>query len=164
MFKLNMTDQEANSKDYEVLPTGAYLVRITDLALEEVKKAGANFGKPYWKITLVVEEGQYAGSPIITTAMLFEGSLYTIKQMCEAIHPEFIDGSAINLPTVENGMPDPDPWIGQLVNIKGTKLVAGSKRKNGDIREYDEFSIKWKASKNGKADSPSGIDGLPTPS
>lgn len=161
-FKLNMSDKEAESKDYELPPTGAYLVRITEIALEDVKKAGPNMGKPYWKVTLNVEEGAYQGLPIITTVMLFEGALYTLKQMCEAIHPEFIVGQAINIPSAENGMPDPGPWLGQLVNIKGTKFAAGTRRKNGDTREYDEFQIKWKSS--GGSNKPATADGLPIPS
>jgi hypothetical protein len=162
-FKLNMTDKEANSKDFELPPSGNYLVRITDLSLEEVKKAGDNFGKPYWKATVTVEEGQYAGTPIISTVMLFPGALYTIKQMCEAINPEFIDGNDINLPTAENGMPSPDPWMGQLVHIKGTKFAAGTKRRNGETREYDEFQIKWKKAPT-SASRPAGAGGLPMPS
>lgn len=160
-FKLNMTDDEANSKDYELPPTGNYVCRITDISLEEVKKAGPNFGKPFWKMTLTVDEGQYAGTPIFAIVMLFDGALYTVRQLCEAVHPEYVDGNNINMPSLENGMPDPDPWMGQVVNIKGTKFIAGSKRNNGDFREYDEFKIRFKKPVTGG--NKSGVSGLPLP-
>lgn len=161
-FKLNMSDQEAESKDFEYPPSGNYNVRITEMVLGEVTKAGDNFGKPYWKLNLVIEDGPLAGQTIPTTVMLFESALYSLKQLCEALHPEFIDGKELNIPSVENGNPDPDPWLGQVVNIKGTKLPAGTKRKNGDIREYDEFQIKYR--KPASNDTRSSVAGLPMPS
>lgn len=161
-FKLNMSDQEADSKDFEYPPTGKYNVRITDITINEVTKQGDNFGKPFWKLALVIEDGPLAGQTIPTTVMLFEGALYSLKQLCEALHPEFIDGKDINIPSVENGNPDPDPWLGQVVNIQGTKLPAGSKRKKtGEIREYDEFQIKYK--KPASQDTRAAVAGLPLP-
>lgn len=166
-FKLNMTDDEAARKDFEFPPTGNYLVRIAGVELKEVEKVGDNFGKPFWKLNLVVEEGPYKGASIPTTVMLFDGALSTIKRLCEAIHPEYIDGNNILLPTVENGMPDPTPWEGQLVAIKGTKFAAGTRvtqgKRSGETREYDEFRIQYKPVKQagGKAATSSG---LPLPS
>lgn len=159
-----MTDKEAESKDFEYPPSGKYLCRITNIELDEVKKQGDNFGKPFWKVTLTVDEGAYAGRTVPTTVMLFSPSLYTLKQLCEAVHPEFIDGNEIKLPSVEGGaMPSPDPWLGQLVTIKGTKYAAGTQnQKTGIIREYDEFRVKFqKAESNGSKTSTSG---LPMPS
>lgn len=163
-FKLNMSDQEAESKDFEYPPTGKYVVRITDIELGEVSKIGDNFGKPLWKVKLNIEEGPLQGTTIPTSVMLFSPALFSLKQLCEALHPEFIgeDGKTLNLPSVENGMPSPDPWLGQIVNIQGTKLPAGSKRKNGDIREYDEFQIKFK--KPASAGAKAAASGIPMPS
>lgn len=160
-FKLNMSDKEAESKEFEYPPSGEYVCRITDIELKSVAKPGENFGNPYWKVTLVVEEGQYKGSTVPTTVMLYAGALYSIKQLCEAIHPEFIEGKEIKLPSVENGAPDPDPWMGQLVKIKGTKLMAGTKRKDGSTREFDEFNVRYRST---KSDSKAGSNGLPIPS
>lgn len=158
-----MSEKEAASKTYELPPTGKYLTNISDISLEEVKKQGPNFGKPYWKMTLTVDEGPYAGTPIITTIMLFEGSLYSLKQLCEAVHPEYLDGDAINLPSLENGVPDPDVWQGQQVQIKGTKFAEGTKRGNtGEFREFDEFRVKFL--KTEKSGNKSSIAGLPLPS
>lgn len=160
-FKLNMSDKEAESKEFEYPPSGEYLCRITDLELKSVAKPGDNFGNPYWKLTLVVEEGKYQGQTIPTTVMLYAGALYSLKQLCEAVHPEFIEGREIKLPSVENGAPDPDPWLGQLVKIKGTKLPAGTARKDKSIRDYDEFNVRFRQA---KSDSKSGSNGLPIPS
>lgn len=160
-FKLNMSDKEAESKEFEYPPSGEYICRITDIELKSVAKAGDNFGNPYWKLTLVVEEGQYKGSTIPTTVMLYAGALYSIKQLCEALHPEFIDGKEIKLPSIENGAPDPDPWLGQLVKIKGTKLAAGTRRKDSSTREFDEFNVRYRST---KSDSKSATGGLPIPS
>lgn len=163
-FKLNMTDEEAEAKEYQVPPTGRYLCRITDLSIEEVKKQGDNFGKPYWKLTMVVEEGKYKGDTIFTTVMLFDKALFALRDLCFAVHPEYIEGNAINIPSVENGMPDPSPWLGQLVNIKGTKYPEGSVRqKTGEFREYDEFKVKFLKKDGTGSKSESGIGGLPLP-
>lgn len=162
-FKLNMTDKEAESKDFEFPPTGKYTCRITNLELDEVKKQGDNFGKPYWKLTLTVDEGPYAGTTIPTTVMLFSPALFTLKQLCLAVHPEYVDGKEIKLPSVEGGtMPSPDPWLGQVVRIKGTKYAAGTQDKNARMREFDEFRVVFqKADENG---SKSASGGLPMPS
>ncbi len=163
-FKLNMTDKEAASKDFELPPSGSYVCRITDIELDEVKKQGDNFGKPFWKLTLVVEDGAYAGTTIFTTVMLFQGALYGLKRLCEAVHPEYIQDNDIHLPSTESGMPSPDPWLGQIVHIKGVKHPAGSQRKgSGDIREYDEFQVTFKKPKEG-ASSKTTSGGLPMPS
>jgi hypothetical protein len=166
-FKLNMSDKEAESKEFEFPPSGEYLVRIADISLEEVKKAGDNFGNPYWKFKLVIEEvfasnaEQYVGQTIPTTVMLYKGALYSIKQLCEALHPEYIVGKEINLPSLENGAPDPDPWLGQLVKIKGVKFAENTKRKDGSTREYAEFQIRYRPVKSDKKEN---TGGLPIPS
>lgn len=160
-FKLNMSDKEAESKEFEYPPSGEYLCRITDLELKEVSKAGDNFGKPFWKLTLTVEEGQYEGRTIPTSIMLYDGALYSIKNLCEALHPEFIDGKNIALPSVENGNPDPGPWMGKLVRIKGTKYAQGTLRRDKTTREYEEFQIRFRPA---KSDNKNNVSGLPIPS
>jgi len=166
-FKLNMSDKEAESKEFEFPPSGEYLCRITDLELKSVQKPGDSFGNPFWKVTLVVEKvfaansEQYVGTTIPTSVMLYKGALYSIKQLCEALHPEFIEGKDINLPSAENGAPDPDPWLGQLVKIKGVKFAENTRRKDGTTREYAEFQIRYRAA---KSDSKTSDNGLPLPS
>lgn len=160
-FKLNMSDKEAESKEFEYPPSGEYLCRITDLEIKEVSKAGDNFGKPFWKLSLTVEDGPYEGRTIPTSVMLYDGALYTIKNLCEAVHPEFIEGKGINLPTVENGNPDPSPWLGELVKIKGVKYAAGTLRRDKTTREFDEFQIRFRPAKSDKKND---VSGLPLPS
>lgn len=159
-----MTDKEAESKDFEFPPSGRYLCRITNLELDEVKKQGENFGKPFWKLSLTVEDGPYAGRTIPTTVMLFSPALYTLKQLCESIHPEFIvDNNQIQLPSVEGGaMPSPDPWLGQLINIKGVKFAAGTQDKKGRMREFDEFQVRFQKTETNAGSKSTG--GLPMPS
>jgi len=158
-----MTDQEAESKDFEFPPSGKYTCRISNIELGEVKKAGDNFGKPFWKVTLTVDEGQYAGSTIPTTVMLFSPALYTLKQLCEAVHPEYIEGNEIKLPSVEGGsMPSPDPWLGQVVKIRGTKYAAGTQDRKGRFRDFDEFNVKFQKAET--AGSKAAAGGLPMPS
>ena len=164
-FKLNMTDDVAEAKEYELPPSGTYVCRISELELKEVAKAGENFGKPYWKITLTVDEGKYAGSTIYSQVSLYESGtwgLLSLKQLCEGVHPEYIEGNSIQLPSLSNGMPDPDPWIGQVVTIKGVKHIAGTTRKNGEMREYDEFKVSYRKLKSGSNAKSGG--GLPMPS
>jgi hypothetical protein len=159
-FKLNMSDNvAASSGEYELPPTGRYVVMISDITSEEVQQ-GKNTGKPFWRTKLTIEEGKYQGLPVYTNIMLW-GEAYALKWLCDAVHPEYVVDKEIHLPTAPNGAPDPTSFIGQKCSVKGTKFLAGTKKKNGEIRERDEFNVVFQKLDSAKDKSGSG---LPLPS
>lgn len=88
-FSLNFTDQEADStaREFSVLPSGKYLVRITDAELAQ-SQSQKHHGKPYAKFELTVIEdahgGKYLGQKAWWNVMLFEGALYSAGQLMKA--------------------------------------------------------------------------------
>ena len=89
-LRVNFTDEEAGSeaRDYEALPTGKYHVAIFD---GEIKFSGENAkhpGKPFWALTLQIQDGKYEGRRLWANVMLFEGALYSLAQLLKAIGRE----------------------------------------------------------------------------
>lgn len=86
---VNFSDEEAGSeaRDYEALPTGKYHVAIFD---GEVKFSTStkNPGKPFWSLTLQIQDGKYEGRRLWANVMLFEGALYSLAQLLKAIGRE----------------------------------------------------------------------------
>lgn len=144
MLRLNLSDQEANSKarEFSVLPTGAYNCNIVEIKSEQVSPTSKNAGKPYWNMKLIVDQegSQYNGKPIYTNIMLFEGALYLAKQLVEVLFPDMI---AIVDGNTQMSIPGPDAFYGKRVQVVGVKYAAGSKIKNTQrTRENDQFEVK----------------------
>lgn len=86
-LKVNFSDEESSSetRTFQAMPSGFYLAAITkveDAAVTNNDKG--NFGKPFWKITLVVQEGTFAKRNLWTNVMLFEGALHSAAQLLKA--------------------------------------------------------------------------------
>lgn len=141
-LRLNLTDNEAKSvaRSYEVLPTGSYLCNIVGIDEKEVGQ-GANAGKPFWNIHFVVDaaNGKYEASHIYTNVMLFEGALYSAKQLVESIFPEQLNGNSINIPA-------PEAFYGKQVLVIGQKFKEGSEiKRQGKVagtRDKDTFEVR----------------------
>lgn len=84
-IRVNFSEEEAGSEArlFLPLPTGQYNVKVTEVELTEVTQ-GKNEGKPYWKLVLTVQDGEYIDRKLWTNAMLFEGALYTTAQLLKA--------------------------------------------------------------------------------
>lgn len=139
-LKLNLSDQEANSKARStfVPPTGEYLCNIVEVQEKEVKPGAKNAGKPFWNIRFVVDQGdnKYDGSSIFSNVMLFEGALYSIKQLVESVFPELVNGQELTVP-------DPEAFEGKQVVVVGIKRAAGSKdKKSQRVIEQDTFDVR----------------------
>lgn len=141
-LKLNLSDQEAKSeaREFKVLPTGTYICNIVEVKDAVVgPNSQNNAGKPYWNVRFVVDQGdQYDGRNIFSNIMLFEGALYSIKQLVSALFPDNIVGSEIEIP-------EPDAFEGKKVAVVGRKYAEGSAIKRGGkvigTREADEFAV-----------------------
>jgi len=86
-LRLNFSDEEAGSeaRSFEPIPMGKYHVKITECEVARCGPDSKNPGKPYYKITCVIQDGKFALRKLWTNAMLFEGALYTISQLMKAM-------------------------------------------------------------------------------
>lgn len=107
-IRVNFSDQEAASegKSFDPIPSGRYLVAITDIELKE-STSEKNFGKPYWHMELTVQEGDHTDRKLWTNVMLFEGALYSLSQLLKST------GNAEALKTGK--IPPADSFIGKKV-------------------------------------------------
>lgn len=84
-LRVNFSEEEAASegKSFDAIPSGRYLVNITDIELRE-SKSEKNNGKPYWHVELTVQEGDFEDRKLWTNVMLFEGALYSLSQLLKS--------------------------------------------------------------------------------
>lgn len=150
-LKVNFTTEEAESKAYDVPPSGEYLCYIRNIELKQVKPGGENAGKPYWFVQFSVAEGPYAKSSLISNIMLFAGkpgTLSSLSQLMKAI--------GFNIEAGEFELPDPEDILGKQVLIRGTKKKAETKD-GRDLPERFQISGYKKAS---DAKASAGADSL----
>ena len=144
-IRVNMSSKEGKSVTLEPLPSGRYLMAITDIDLDEVSGNGGrpeNKGKPMFKIELTVQEGDYENRKAWTNVMLFDGALYSISQMLKAQGvevKEIGDRAEFQVDGFEsNVIPGPEWWMGKQFVCR-LKLMG--KRKDPKTgKEYDERS------------------------
>lgn len=131
-LKVNFTDQEAGSAVREIPPSGEYLVAIVEGELKEVKPGRKNTGKPYWQLRMVIQDGAYAGTTLISSVMLFDGALYSFAQLMKALGHETNAG--------DFRVPELDDIIGQNVNVKGYKKAPSTLPDGTELSE--RFEVK----------------------
>lgn len=126
-LRVNFSDEEAKSEGraFEPVPGGKYHCKITEW---EMQKAGPNAkhpGKPFWHLTLVVQDGPYAERKFWPNVMLFEGALYTLSQLMKAIGREDV---------LESGnIPHGDTLIGEdVIAIVAKKRDKYKEDESGD--------------------------------
>ena len=139
-IRVNMSAKEGKSKTLEPLPSGRYLVAVTDCDLDECGPSSDNAGKPMFKLEVTVQDGDYEGRKAWTNVMLFEKALYSISQMIKAQGvdiKEVGDKAEFQVPGYEpNVIPGPEYWMSKQFIIR-TKLMPKRKDpKSG--KEYDE--------------------------
>lgn len=132
-LKVNFTDQEASSTVREIPPSGEYLVAIVDGELKEVKPGRKNTGKPFWQLRLVIQDGAYAGSSLISSVMLFDGALYTFSQLMKALGYDINSGGDFQVPAL-------DDIIGKNVNVRGFKRPPSTLPDGTELSE--RFEVK----------------------
>jgi hypothetical protein len=131
-FRLNFTDQEASSeaREFSTLPSGSYLVAITDAELKEVGEGSKNAGKPMANFQFTVQadafDGRYVGQQAWALVMLFEGALYSAAQMMKAVG---LDPRTDEFPGLEE-------WLGKelVIVVAQTDAMA----KNETTGRYTE--------------------------
>jgi len=99
-IKVVLSAKEADSKVLEPIPSGFYLVTLTDVELRE-SKSEKNKGKPYYSIEHTVAEGTYEGRKVFSNVMLFEGALYSAVQLVAALSGEQPEEGELEIPSAE---------------------------------------------------------------
>lgn len=147
-IRVNMSSKEGKSETLEPLPSGKYLVAVTDCDLEEIKPGGSgkpeNVGKPMFVMEFTVQEGDYENRKAWSNVMLFDGALYSISQMLKAQGvdvKEIGDRAEFQVEGFDpNVIPGPEWWMSKQFVIR-VKLMPKRKVKNrntGEEREFDE--------------------------
>lgn len=144
-LKVNFTTEEATSKVREVPPSGEYLVNITDGKLKAVKPGKPNVGKPFWQLTLVIQDGAYAGTSLLSSVMLFDGALYTLAQLMRALGYDPNAGDFV--------VPPLEELLGRSVLVKGFKQPAKTADDGQELSERFEVKGFKKANANGSSKS-----------
>ena len=139
-LNLNFSDQEASSevREFSTLPSGAYLVAITDIEMKESTNpktlAKHNGVAPYAAVELTVQEdgldGKYIGQKAWWNVMLFEGALYSLAQLMKAW--DLVPG--------QDAIPDPEEWVGKTFVMVGRQEQAKTKDDASDkyVNKYEE--------------------------
>lgn len=140
-LKVNFTDEEAGSKVREIPPSGEYLVAITDGEIKEVKPGRKNTGKPFWQLRLVIQDGPYAGSSLVSSVMLFDGALYSFSQLMQALEYDVTSGDFT--------VPPLDEIIGRNVNVRGYKKPPSTLPDGTELSERFEVKGFKKPSRSG---------------
>jgi len=84
---INVSDKVAatESRDFDPVPTGKYLVQIDGAEIREVKgEDSPNKGAPMCNIEFTIVEGEYEGRKMFTNIMLF-GDAYSAVWLCKAL-------------------------------------------------------------------------------
>jgi|SRR5882762_1800189 len=101
-IKVNFSTEEVASetKVFNALPPGFYncaIVKVEDATVTNNEKG--NFGKPYWRLQLKVQDGVHARRVLFSNVMLFDGSLHTASQLLKAVGM----GDLVKKGTIPNG-------------------------------------------------------------
>src|SRR5882757_8001988 len=87
-LKVNFSTEEVASetKIFNALPPGFYKVAVTKVEDGTVSNnEKGNFGKPFWKLQLKVQDGVHANRVLFSNVMLFDGALHTAAQLLKAV-------------------------------------------------------------------------------
>lgn len=87
-LKVNFSDDEIASevREYKAVPTGYYHCAITNVEDATVQSNDkGNFGKPMWKLTLVVQDGEYSKQHFFPQVMLWDGMLKSVSQILKSV-------------------------------------------------------------------------------
>jgi hypothetical protein len=157
-IKVVLSDKEASSKPFELMPRGWYKAVISDGEVKESKSL-KNAGKPFYSLELTIVDGKYEGRKVFDNVMCFEGALYSVVQLCAAVGmdveagefeiPElsdFLDGGQyggvefmISL-AVQKERTAKDPQTGEdktyaeRNEVKGYKAIGASTPINSNVR------------------------------
>lgn len=122
-LRVNFSAEEESSeaRDFSPIPTGKYHVAITDVEVKQCGPNSKNPGKPFYAVTVTIQDGDHMNRKLWGNVMLFEGALYSLVQILKAQ----------SLP-LSGKVPTPDELIGthylcQIANQVDTYKINKSK-------------------------------------
>lgn len=115
-LKVNFSTEEVTreTKVFTAIPPGFYkcaIVKVEDATVNNNDKG--NFGKPYWKIQLKVQDGVHVRRVLFSNVMLFDGSLTTAAQLLKAVGM----GDLVKKGTIPPG----ETLVGKVVDANVTR-------------------------------------------
>jgi len=101
-LRVDFSEKESSSeaRDFEPLPSGKYLVAVTEITIQTCGPKSKNPGKKFYNLQLTVQEGKYENRKLFANVMLFNGALYSLVQILKAMGLPY-QGSGVKVPTPE---------------------------------------------------------------
>jgi hypothetical protein len=126
-LRVDFSSEEASSEalDFSPVPTGKYNVRITGV---ENKKSTSekNPGKPYWALTLTIQDGPHEGRKLWANVMLWAGAAYSLAQLMKATgHEDVVTEGSANYGKIPAG----STLIGEELVVSVVKMKDAYKMK-----------------------------------
>lgn len=137
-LKVNFSEEESTSvaREYKPMPPGFYhaaITKVEDAAVGNNDKG--NFGKPFWKLTLVVqEEGEYSRRNLWANVMLFDGALHSAAQLLRAVGM----GDLVKKGSIPNGQ----TLVGKTLDVQVSRVHDKYQEKG--LREIGDNSSVFK--------------------
>lgn len=153
-LKVNFSTEEVESETrlFSAAPSGFYhcaITKVEDGSVSSNEKG--NFGKPFWKLTLVCQEGPYAKRNFWSHVMLFEGALHSTAQLIKAVGM----GDLVKKGQIPNGQ----VLVGKTLDVNVSKkrdkfaekdLIAAGDNSPQFKNEVRGFRAHQDATKSGK--------------
>jgi len=136
-LKVNFSDEEATSvtREFKPMTPGFYhcaITKVEDAVVGNNDKG--NFGKPFWKLTLVVQDGEYVRRNLWSNVMLFDGALHSASQLLKAVGM----GDLIKKNTIPKG----SVLIGKTLDVNVVRIHDKFQEKG--LREIGENTSVFK--------------------
>jgi hypothetical protein len=123
-LRVDFSEKElaSEARDFTPMPTGKYNVAVTEVEVKACGPESKNPGKPYWALTLVVQDGKYEDRKLWSNVMLFSPALFSYVQIAKALGGEW--EASITPGNAQYGkIPHGDKLVGQMLTVNVAKQV-----------------------------------------
>ena len=166
-LRVDFSDKElaSEARDFTPMPSGKYNVAVTEVEVKACGPESKNPGKPYWALTLTVQDGKYDGRKLWANVMLFSPAMYSYVQIAKALGGEWLDsitGDKASNPNFGK-IPHGDKLLSQQMTVSVVKQIDQYKIDRGDWEVGDPKPYKnevknYSAAGQGSISSGGGTD------